>query len=533
MAPDTVWNHPRPENETELRADAARWQCEPGPVSYSTSPLTVRPGDRTGRTTPREASPLAINPEEFGASFKDFLDQMRTQKKPGDAPFFTRTLREHFAAEPAVLPIVSESFPPNEHPNIHLALEAYTASDGRRADVLGVGGTGGFRDKGLSDLVAPASGFGGAADQGPVQYANVTLDGDRVLACVARGLFLVRDGEHRLAIYVRPEDKIGAHDHIVVEVMAADREIAERGLRDLRSAMRERNVYRGHVISLREEGFHDLKVKFHGLPAIDRDAIILPQGLLERIERQTLGFGRQSQRLRAAGRHLKRGLLLHGAPGTGKTLTLMYLAAAMRDRTVLLMTGRNLGLIGRTCAMARVLQPSIVVLEDVDLVAEERTKGGSGCATPLLFELLNEMDGLSDDVDTLFLLTTNRPELLEPALASRPGRVDQAIEIPLPDAACRHRLFTLYGQGLTLRVSDLSGFIRRTEGASAAFIRELLRRAALFAADAEGDLVVTDAHLDAALHDLVVTGGELTKSLLGFRSRIGFDVRSASPAGDG
>jgi cell division protease FtsH len=53
---------------------------------------------------------------------------------------------------------------------------------------------------------------------------------------------------------------------------------------------------------------------------------------------------------------------------------------------------------------------------------------------PLLFELLNEMDGLSEDADVIFTLTTNRPDLLEPTLAARPGRVDQATEIPLPDA---------------------------------------------------------------------------------------------------
>ncbi|HEY2159219.1 MAG TPA: AAA family ATPase, partial [Isosphaeraceae bacterium] len=162
-------------------------------------------------------------------------------------------------------------------------------------------------------------------------------------------------------------------------------------------------------------------------------------------------------------------------------------------------------------------------LEDVDLIAEERTKGGPGCA-PLLFELLNEMDGLSDDSDVVFILTTNRPDLLEPALASRPGRVDQAIEIPLPDVTCRRRLFALYGRGLTSRVEDLSRFIARTDGASAAFIRELLRRAALFAADDGADIVVADRHLDSAMHDLVVQGGDLTKSLLGYRSRIGFGV---------
>jgi hypothetical protein len=466
---------------------------------------------------------MAITPEDFGASFKGFLDQMRSQKTPDDAPFFVRTLREHFGAEPARLPVVADSFATYDRPNIHLAIEHYLAQDGRSAQVMGVTGSSGFRGTGLADLVASETGYGGSPAEGPVQYANVSLGGDRVLACVRRGLFLVREGEQRVAILAREHERVTSPEDLVVEVMAPERAAAERCLSELRLAMRSRDVYRGHVISLRQDGFREVKVEFHRLPEIDREAIILPEGLLARIERQTVGFGRHSRRLLEAGRHLRRGLLLHGAPGTGKTLTVMYLASAMRDRTVLLMTGRNLGLIGRTCAMARALQPSIVVLEDVDLVAEERTRGGSGCATPLLFELLNEMDGLSEDSDILFLLTTNRPDLLEPALAARPGRVDQAVEIPLPDRACRERLFELYGRGLTLRVTDPSGFIARTEGASAAFLRELLRRASLFAADGEGAIVVEDRHIDEALHDLVVRGGDLTRSLLGFRSRIGFD----------
>lgn len=464
---------------------------------------------------------MAITPEEFGVSFKDFIDQMRSHRKPDDVPFFVRKLKEHFGAEPTSLPVVSESFPPHDHPNLHVALEDYLARPGRSADVLGVAGQHGYMGKGLAELVGPSNAYGAAANEGPVQYVNVTLDGDRVVSCVERGLFLIKDGDHRLAAYVREEDRIGSGENVVVEAMASDRGAAARLLGDLRESMRAKNVYRGHVVSLRTEGYRDLKVQFHSLPAIARDTIILPDGLLERIERQTVGFGRHSARLLGAGRHLKRGLLLHGPPGTGKTLTVMYLAASMRDRTVILLTGRGLGLIGRSCAMARALQPSIVVLEDVDLIAEERTKGGPGCSS-LLFELLNEMDGLADDADVLFLLTSNRPDLLEPALASRPGRVDQAIEVPAPDESCRRRLFALYGQGLTLDVADLPRFIARTEGASAAFIRELIRRAALFAADGDGTITVTDRHLDEALHDLVVRGGELTKSLLGFQSRIGF-----------
>jgi len=93
----------------------------------------------------------------------------------------------------------------------------------------------------------------------------------------------------------------------------------------------------------------------------------------------------------------------------------------------------------------------------------------------VLFELLNQMDGLADDADVLFMLTTNRPDILEPALASRPGRIDQAIEIPLPDEKCRARLLDLYGRGLALELADRAQLVTRTKGVSAAFIRELLR----------------------------------------------------------
>src|SRR5208283_4233238 len=146
-----------------------------------------------------------------------------------------------------------------------------------------------------------------------------------------------------------------------------------------------------------------------------------------------------------------------------KTLTAMYLASQMKERTVIMVTGRGMALIAHACSMARGLQPAMIVIEDVDLIAEERTAQGN-CNTSVLFELLNQMDGLSDDADILFLLTTNRPDILEPALAARPGRVDQAFEVPLPDAECRKRLFDLYSQGLTVKIDDMQPFIKRTEG---------------------------------------------------------------------
>src|SRR5690606_14552190 len=107
--------------------------------------------------------------------------------------------------------------------------------------------------------------------------------------------------------------------------------------------------------------------------------------------------------------------------------------------------GMALQLVSLATQTARALQPAIVVLEDCDLVAEQRDHFHS---SPLLFEVLDALDGLASDSDVTFLLTTNRVDVLEPALAQRPGRVDLAVEIPRPDRAARRALLALYGRGL-------------------------------------------------------------------------------------
>ncbi|MEA2902106.1 MAG: hypothetical protein QOH36_1993 [Actinomycetota bacterium] len=457
---------------------------------------------------------------DFGHAFKGFLEQSISQATAAE-PFFRARLATHFGGPATSAPILSEQFPSHDHPNLQLALDAYLSETGRTFELLGVSVQHrAMLALGLGDLAAAGRGglfAEGTPQEGPVDYVNLVAGRDEKIACVQFGLYLIGDGEAPLAVLVRGPDPRGyGQSGTVVEVMAADRAAAEAFLADLRLRIRRRNVYKGRVVSLVKQQMGPLEVKFHHLAPIDRDAIVLPAGVLERIERQTIRFAQLSQRLLAAGRHLKRGLLLWGPPGTGKTLTAMYLAQQMPDRTVLVLTGQTLGLIEASCSMARLLQPATVILEDVDLVAEERTRQGTG-TNAVLFELLNQMDGLGDDADVLFILTTNRPELLEPALASRPGRVDEAIEVPLPDAACRSRLIDLYSRGLTLDLVDRGRLVERTEGVSAAFVKELLRKAALFAADAsdEDPIRVTDDDLDRALFDLVVEGGDLVKALLG------------------
>jgi ATP-dependent 26S proteasome regulatory subunit len=273
-----------------------------------------------------------------------------------------------------------------------------------------------------------------------------------------------------------------------------------------------------------------MSVEFPSFEPVDRDQIILPEGVLDVVELHTVEFARHAEALRQAGRHLRRGLLLHGPPGTGKTLSTTYLISRLEGRTVVILTGAALGLVADACAIARDLQPAMVVLEDVDLVAQERTAMGFG-ATSLLFRLLNEMDGIGEDADVIFVMTTNRADLLEPALATRPGRVDQAVAFPLPDADARARLLELFGRGLDLQLTDRAAIVGKTEGVSPAFLRELVRKAALHAARSHSTSV-RDEHFREAL-DLLEGGGSITRAMLGADSTAAERLDPEDPWDDG
>ena len=138
----------------------------------------------------------------------------------------------------------------------------------------------------------------------------------------------------------------------------------------------------------------------------------------------------------------------------------------------------------------------------------------SPCEESLLNKLLNEMDGLREDAVVFFVLTTNRPEQLEVALAGRPGRIDQAIEFPLPDAEGRRKLAILYARGLQLPDPVAEYIVKRTDGVSAAFIKELMRRSAQSMLHAGTQELTTD-HIREALEELLFTGGSLNAKLLG------------------
>jgi ATP-dependent 26S proteasome regulatory subunit len=248
---------------------------------------------------------------------------------------------------------------------------------------------------------------------------------------------------------------------------------------------------------------------------VDRADLILPEATLRTLERNILDFSKRRPDLRALGLSTQKGLLFHGPPGTGKTHCIRYLAGRLEGHTTLLITAEQVGLLPEYMTLARLLQPTLVVIEDADLIARERSELNNACDEVMLNRLLNELDGLREKADVFFILTTNRPSALEPALVSRPGRIDQAIEFPLPDTDLRTRLIALYARNLPIGASLIEQLAVRTEGASPAFIKELLRRVAQHHLEAGSPVEVSRTVTESALHEMLFCGGVLNKRLLG------------------
>jgi ATPase family associated with various cellular activities (AAA) len=452
-----------------------------------------------------------ITPQEFAEAFQRLTEWAIGESRLGRSPF-KEMLTQHFGEDPATYPLTVEAIAVYDLPNLQLALDAYLEGDGRRHSLIGFGGPVTHMELSLAGLVHDY-GFGLA--EGPVRRSVVALEHGRSITCVTTGLFLISDGERRLAAMVVHGQHGFEGAGLRLEVIAPELEAGEHFVADVRALMHEHNVFRGKVLALKlgdEMRNQGMSVEFPAVETVDRAQIVLAEGVLDVVELHTVEFAKHAERLRGAGRHLRRGLLLHGPPGTGKTLSTSYLISRLEGRTVVILTGAALGLVGDACAIARDLQPAMVVLEDVDLVAQERTAMGFG-ATSLLFRLLNEMDGIGEDADVIFVMTTNRADLLEPALAARPGRVDQAVELPLPDADARSRLLDLFGRGVELSLRDRAAIVAETEGVSPAFLRELVRKAALQAAVTDSPRV-EDAHFREAL-DLLERGGSITRAMLG------------------
>lgn len=460
---------------------------------------------------------------DFAGLHSAFMREMARAAQ--DSAAILEAVRQHLDRDPLELPVVSRKFPAFDIANIHIALNAIGEANGG-FEVKGVAGIGRMY-RGFTELTADRD-----YALGPVDYISVPISASEELTCVSAGLLFFTYGKDStpLTVWLRVEDPDDRDSSATLEVVTVSTQLAEEFLTELEAIMLERNVYRGKVLSLEPHVFSPGigPLRFHTPKTVNRDDVVMPDGVLELIERQVSGIASQRELLVSKGQHLKRGVLMYGPPGTGKTHIINYLLHQLPDFTVVVVSGQGVERISAVVAMARKLHPALVIVEDVDLIAEDRSVVGG--AHPLLLQLLNELDGIGSDVDLAFILTTNRVDVLERALAARPGRVDLAVEVPLPDRKGRRRLFKLYAAGLGLDPAALDRFADRADGVTASFAKEAARRAVLIAGEA-GRSEVEEADFSQALDELLSQKDELTRRLLGSKMAGEYASDEAGPGG--
>ena len=395
-------------------------------------------------------------------------------------------IQSHFDPTPVEdLTITERNFPHRVRADLQRAIDRVFVGQATVSFFCGVRKTHAFEGISLTELLVRDR--HNPAQSVPPLYEEINIGEEQPVRCLKNGLWLLEADETRFAVFLEQHTQFHQVQGMRIQVATPNDpqgfRVSQDFLKRLEEAVQKAESYRGKILSLEpgdDYSGESSGILVHRLVHGRAGTGHPSASTLELLERNVVRFVGLRPRLNRLGLATKKGLLFYGPPGTGKTHTIHYLAGALTGHTTLLITAEQVGLLGEYMALARLLQPSIVVIEDVDLIARDRTTMGSPCEEVLLNKLLNEMDGLRPDSEILFVLTTNRPEALEAALASRPGRVDQAIEFPLPDEEGRMKLVRLYARGVEVPEDVVRGTVKRTEGVSASFIKELMRRSAQF-----------------------------------------------------
>ena len=239
-----------------------------------------------------------------------------------------------------------------------------------------------------------------------------------------------------------------------------------------------------------------------------------------------------------------KGILLYGAPGTGKTMLAKAVANESQANFILVKgpellskwVGESEKAVRKIFEKARVASPSIIFFDEIDsLVPRRGISGDNNVSDKVVNQILTEMDGLQDLHDIVIIGATNRPDMLDTALL-RPGRFDRIILVPVPDKGTRKEIFEIHTKHMPLSKNvNLVELVEKTEGYVGADIEAVCREAAILALREDIKTnKVSNTHFESALKKVAPSvNKEVEKAyieLLGqFKAARGKEMKDQKP----
>lgn len=293
--------------------------------------------------------------------------------------------------------------------------------------------------------------------------ANVVISGTYFLKWGSKGL-------------VVSFDFAGQVCSLSATVPNEDKAIAEEFLSDFNRACAAFNIYKNQKLAM--DGGH---LTFIDIEDVKLGDVYLPTRITADVTENTVGVLEKRDELFKTPAGINRSVLAAGKPGTGKTQLFKALANTAKDCTVIVVSSKAFRYpsdVSMLYAAARDLGPSLLILEDMDLIGSQR-RHGSGERNDMLGEFLTQMSGAESNRNIVTVASTNDLAALDEAMSDRPGRFDRVINVPLPSTKYRSRMLKAFLKDLNIKSNVTQAawmqVMEATQGFTGAYIKEVAR----------------------------------------------------------